>query len=107
MNRFLNHLAASMLCMMLIVLAPLAQDAETPPPKPRPEADNVTVTVEKVEKDITSIKKPSRRVRTSTSKTTYDDIVMVGGTLISYSLPSISILSGRHIRDAKKAPSPV
>jgi len=86
MNRFLNHLAASMLCTMLIVLTPSAQDAEMPPPTPRPGADNVTVTIEKVEKELSSIKKPSRRSRTSTSKTTYDDIVMVGGTPVAIKL---------------------
>ena len=30
MNRLLNHLAASVLSTMLIVLTPFAQDAETP-----------------------------------------------------------------------------
>jgi hypothetical protein len=30
--------------------------------------------------------------------------LMLGGATLSYSIPSISIMSGRHIRDAKKAP---
>jgi hypothetical protein len=31
--------------------------------------------------------------------------LMLGGATLSYSIPSISIMSGRHIRDAKKAPT--
>lgn len=30
--------------------------------------------------------------------------LMIGGSMVSYAIPSISIMSGRHIRDAKKAP---
>ena len=79
MNRLLNHLAASMLCTMLIVLTPCAQDAETAP-APKPSADSVAVAVEKE----TPPKKSSRRSRSS--KTTYDDIVMVGGTPVEIKL---------------------
>ena len=79
MNRLLNHLAASVLSTMLIVLTPFAQDAETPP-LPKPTDDSVAVAVEKE----TPPKKSSRRSRSS--KTTYDDIVMFGGAPVSIKL---------------------
>ena len=72
MNRILNHLAASFLCTLLMVLSPLAQEAETPP-VPKPADDAVAIAVEKEAPP----KKSSRRSRSS--RTTYDDIVMVGG----------------------------
>lgn len=72
MNRLLNHLAASVLSTMLIVLTPFAQDAETSP-APKPGDDSVAVAVEKE----TPPKKSSRRSRSP--RTTYDDIVMIGG----------------------------
>ena len=76
MNRLLNHLAASVLSTMLIVLTPFAQESETSP-SPKPVDDTVTVAVEKE----TPPKKSSRRSRSS--KTTYDDIVMFGGAPVS------------------------
>ena len=82
MTRFLNHLAASALSTMLLVLTSFAQDAEV-----TRSADEKEPSV--IEKEISQlkeakeviVKKSSRRSRSSSSvKTTYDDITMIGGS---------------------------
>lgn len=92
MNRFFNHLAASLLGTMLIVLPPAAQEAEIiATPK-----SNDTPVVAPLEKEPpvppAPPKKSSSSRRRSSSRTTYEDIVMVGGV-------PVTIKTGETARD--------
>lgn len=90
MNRLLNHLAASLLSTMLIVLPPAAQETESTPVLKTNEVEAV-VAVE-MPTPPTPPKRPSSSRRRSSSKTTYEDIVMVGGV-------PVTIKAGETARD--------
>lgn len=91
MNRLFNPLAASVLSAVLLVLPLFAQDSE-PPPAPLTNEAAATPAIEKGAPTTSPALAKRSSKRRGSSRTTYGDIVMVGGA-------PVAILEGESARD--------